>query len=99
MMKHPLLIWWIATSVVALHAQGNTQVILVGVLQTDRTFHRGEELFLETRVTRDQIVYTYDSNATHFVVKEYISESGFNIWDGERTVKEKHRIRTPRFSK
>ena len=97
-MRRALLLLFGGPLVTALSAQVNTEVIVVGLLKTDRTFNRGEELLLETRASRDQIVYTYDSSSKSFVVKEYVSESGYNIWDGERTVKEKHKIRTPHFS-
>lgn len=97
-MKYVLLIWLACFSFTALRAQGTTQVIVVGMLRTDRTYHRGEELFLETRGTRDRMVYSYDSSKAQFGVKEYTRESGYSIWDGERTVKEKRKTRTPRFS-
>ncbi len=97
-MKRAFLPWFVSLVVTSLSAQVNTQVVVVGLLKTDRTFHRREELFLETQATRDQVVYAYDSSSKHFAVKEYVSESGYSIWDGERTVKEKHKTRTPRFS-
>jgi len=93
-----ILLWMVSLFVSTLSAQTNTQIIVVGLLKTDRTFHRTEELFLETRVARDQIVYAYDSSSKQFVVKEYVRESGYNLWDGEHTVKEKHKTRTPHFS-
>lgn len=97
-MKHWLLTWLVCWCGSTLQAQGTTQIIVIGLLKTDRTFHKGEELLLETRVSRDQVIYEYDSSKAQFRVKECVSDRGCNIWDGEHTVKEKRKTRTPHFS-
>ena len=97
-MKGSVLYWLTNLIVATLSAQSHTQVIVVGFLQIDRTIERGQDLLLETRTTKDQIIYAYDTAKKHYVVKECVRWSGYDLWDGERTVKQKHRTRTPFFS-
>ena len=65
-----------------------TQIIVTSILQTDRTFHKGDELFLENRATRNQIIFTIDSLTKNLTTKKYLIETFYSIWDGDKAIKE-----------
>lgn len=97
-MKRSVLTWLLGLLCMMLHAQSNIEIIVVGHLKTDHGIDRGKDHFLEMRGALDRIVYAYDSSSAFFVVKEYVSKRGLEIRDGERTVKQKDKVRTPHFS-
>ena len=71
-----------------LYAQNPDKIIITTIEKTDRTYHKKEKLLLRTDVVKNQVVYTYDSIGRSFNAKEFLTETYYNIWDGNKTVKE-----------
>jgi hypothetical protein len=64
-----------------------TKLVVTSVLRTDRTFNKGDELFLENRATKNQIVFTLDTVAKKVSSKKYLVETFYSVWDGDTTIK------------
>ena len=71
-----------------LYAQYPDKIIITTIEKTDRTYHKKEKLLLRTDVVKNQVVYTYDSVGRSFNSKEFLTETYYNIWDGNKTVKD-----------
>ncbi len=78
--------------------QKPNQIILTTIEKTDRTFHKKGELFLENNVTRNEIVYTFDSTTQSYTTKNYLVETYFNIWNGDTLIKERLKTKYKRWS-
>lgn len=68
-----------------------TQIVITTIEQTDRTFDKKDELFLETRATKNQIIYTIDTLTQKLITKEFLIETYYSVWDGDKTIKEQVR--------
>jgi len=66
--------------------QNQTKLIITSVLKTDRTFTRIEELLLENRVTKNRVIYIFDSSSQKFVTNKYVVENYFNVSNGDSTM-------------
>lgn len=70
-----------------------TKLVVTSVLQTDRTFHKGDELFLENRATKSQIIFTLDTMTNKVSSKKYLVETFYSVWDGDTIIKSQIRQR------
>jgi hypothetical protein len=74
-------------------AYGQTQLVVTSVLRTDRTFRKGEALFLENRATKNQIVFTLDAVTKKITTRKYLLETFYSVWNGEKTIKRRFKQR------
>lgn len=72
---------------------GQTQLVVTSVLQTERTFQKGDELFLETKTTRNELVFTLDSITKKIAARKYLVETFYSLWDGVNTIKRRSKQR------
>src|SRR6185295_11734824 len=83
------LLFILTFSILVANAFGQvTQIVITSIERTDRTFHKKDELFLENRATKNQIIYTIDTWTKKLTTKEYLIETFYSIWDGDTTIKE-----------
>lgn len=74
------------------------RIIVTTIERTDRTFHKKDELFLENNVTKNQVIFDYDSVNQSYASDKYLVETYFNIWDGDTIVKEKLKTKHKKWS-
>jgi len=78
-------------------AYGQTQLVVTSILQTDRTFHKGDELFLENRATKNQVIFTLDTLTKKITTRNYLVETFYSVWDGDTTIKRQIKKRYKRW--
>jgi hypothetical protein len=64
-----------------------TKLIVTSVVQTDRALDKRNELFLEYRATKNQIIFTVDTVTKKVSSKKYLVETFFSVWNGDTTIK------------
>lgn len=67
------------------------QIIITSIEKTDRTFDKRGELLLENLTTKNQIIYTVDTINKRLITNEYLIETFYSIWDGNKIIKEKRK--------
>ncbi|HYV92445.1 MAG TPA: hypothetical protein VE978_11695 [Chitinophagales bacterium] len=88
------LLFILTFSILVANAFGQvTQIVITSIERTDRTFHKKDELFLENRATKNQIIYTIDTWTKKLTTKEYLIETFYSIWDGDTTIKEQVKLK------
>lgn len=70
-----------------------TEIVVTSILKTDRTFHKGHELFLENNVTKNEIIYALDTLTKKLTTKSYLIETYYGVWDGDTIIKKKMKRR------
>ena len=70
-------------------SQSETQVIFTAFEQKDRTFEKGEELFLRNEARKEQVIYHFDSTDQIFRTRKYMIDNYYDIFDGDTTVEQK----------
>ena len=69
--------------------QNQTKLVITSILKTDRTFTRNEELLLENRVTKNRVIYIFDSSSQKFVTNKYVVENYFNVSNRDSTMEKR----------
>jgi hypothetical protein len=64
-----------------------TRLVVTSVLQTDRTFRKGDKLFLENRAIKNQIVFNLDTMTKKVSSKKYLVETLYSVRDRDTTIK------------
>lgn len=70
-----------------------TEIVVTSILKTDRTFDKGRELFLENRVTKNEIIYALDTLTKKLTTRSYLIESYYIVWDDGEIIKKKMKRR------
>lgn len=70
-------------------AQGQVMIKINSVEQTDRTFEKNDELFLENRATRHEVIFILDTIDQKLKTDKYLIETYYSVWDGDTTIEEK----------
>lgn len=71
-----------------LFSQNQKKLIITSILKTDFTFTRNEELLLDFRAEKNQIIYSFDSATQNFKSYYYLSERYHRI-SGDKIKKER----------
>jgi hypothetical protein len=97
-LKKLFFIWTCLFTVSPVLGQNPNQIIITVIEQTDWTFNKKDELFLQTTVKKNQIIYNLDTINQQYTTYNYLIENYFNIWDGDTIVKEKLKTKYKKWS-
>ena len=78
--------------------QKPNQIIITVIEETDQTFNKNDELFLQTYVKKNQIIYNFDSINQQYTTNNYLVETYFNIWNSDTIIEEKFKTNYKKWS-